>query len=108
MDNNEEFFYSENPQEIEKEKKKRNALHSLFPNLMGGKTDKTKYVLWNSKPKEDDKNIPKMPTTNTKSSIFLENEQKGLILRTRKKVANNQKNILNPYNNRNKQKLQLD
>ena len=44
MDNNEEFFYSENPQEIEKEKKKRSALHSLFPNLMGGKTDKTKYV----------------------------------------------------------------
>ena len=35
--NYEEFFYSEDPQEIEKEKKKRNALHSLFPNLMGGR-----------------------------------------------------------------------
>ena len=43
--NYEEFFYSEDPQEIEKEKKKRNALHSLFPNLMGGKEDRTNYVL---------------------------------------------------------------
>ena len=41
MDNSyEEFFYSENPQEIEKEKKKRNALHSLLPNLMGAKQTK--------------------------------------------------------------------
>ena len=54
MDNNEEFFYSENPQEIEKEKKKRSALHSLFPNLMGGKNDKTNYVLQKeNKPKEN-------------------------------------------------------
>ena len=55
MDNSyEEFFYSEDPQEIEKEKKKRSALHSLFPNLMGGKNDKTNYVLQKeNKPKED-------------------------------------------------------
>ena len=105
MDNNEEFFYSENPQEIEKEKKKRSALHSLFPNLMGGKTDKTKYVLWNSKPKEDDKNIPKMPTTNTKSSIFLENEQKGFNFENKKESSKQSINILNPYNNINKQKI---
>ena len=49
MDNNDEFFYSEDPQEIEKEKKKRSALHSLFPNLMGGKTDNTNYVLQKNK-----------------------------------------------------------
>ena len=108
MDNNEEFFYSEDPQEIEKEKKKRSALHSLFPNLMGGKTDKTKYVLWNNKPKEEAKNIPKMPTTNTKSSIFLENGQKGFNFENKKESSEQSINILNPYNNRNKQKLQLD
>lgn len=39
-----EFFYSNNPEEIEKEKKKRKALHSLFPNSMGTE-DKTNYVL---------------------------------------------------------------
>ena len=105
MDNNEEFFYSEDPQEIEKEKKKRSALHSLFPNLMGGKTDKTKYVLWNSKPKEEAKNIPKMPATNTKSSIFLENDQKGFNFENKKESSKQSINILNPYNNRNKQKI---
>ena len=48
MENNyEEFFYSEDPQEIEKEKNKRSILHSLLPNLMGGKEDKTNYVLIN-------------------------------------------------------------
>ena len=48
MENNyEEFFYSEDPQEIEKEKNKRSILHSLLPNLMGGKEDKTNYVLRN-------------------------------------------------------------
>lgn len=42
MENNyEEFFCSEDPQEIEKEKNKRSILHSLLPNLMGGKEDKT-------------------------------------------------------------------
>ena len=48
MENNyEEFFCSEDPQEIEKEKNKRSILHSLLPNLMGGKEDKTNYVLRN-------------------------------------------------------------
>ena len=106
MDNSyEEIFYSENPQEIEKEKKKRSALHSLFPNLMGSKADKTNYVLWNSKPKEEAKNIPKMPTINTKSSIFLENEQKGLIFGNWKESTKQSINTLNPYNNRNKQRI---
>ena len=75
---------------------------------MGGKTDKTKYVLWNNKPKEEAKNIPKMPTTNTKSSIFLENGQKGFNFENKKESSEQSINILNPYNNRNKQKLQLD
>ena len=83
MDNNEEFFYSEDPQEIEKEKKKRSALHSLFPNLMGGKTDKTNYVLqknktdsnthnWNIEP-DSSKNNRKNDTTveiNKKNNNF--------------------------------------
>ena len=40
-----EFYYSEDPQDIEK---KRNALHSFFPHLMGGKEDSTNYVLLNN------------------------------------------------------------
>ena len=66
--NYEEFFYSEDPQEIEKEKKKRNVLHSLFPNLMGGKEDRTNYVL-----KENNK--IKEPSANTKDPTFLESPQ---------------------------------
>ena len=50
MKNNyEEFFYSEDPKEIEKERKKRSASHSFFPNLMGGKEDRTNYVLQKNK-----------------------------------------------------------
>ena len=50
MKNNyEEFFYSEDPKEIEKERKKRSALHSFFPNLIGGKEDRTNYVLQKNK-----------------------------------------------------------
>ncbi len=41
----EEYFISEDPQEIEKEKGIRGALHSILPQLMGGAEDKTNYVL---------------------------------------------------------------
>lgn len=39
-----EFFHGENEQEIENEKRKKNSLIKLFPNLMGNK-DQTEYVL---------------------------------------------------------------
>ena len=41
---NQEFFYSEDPAEIEKEKKIRQVQHHYLPHLMGGKEDKVKYV----------------------------------------------------------------
>ena len=105
MDNSyEEFFYSENPQEIEKEKKKRNALHSLLPNLMGAKQTKQITCFGTANPKRR-QNILKMPTINTKNSIFLENEQKGLIFGNWKESTKQSINTLNSYNNRNKQRI---
>lgn len=92
MDNNyEEFFYSEDPQEIEKEKKKRNVLHSLFPNLMGGKEDRTNYVL-----KENNK--IKEPSANTKDPTFLENDQKEFNFESWKKST---KQIINNFDHKN-------
>lgn len=41
----EEYCCSYDPEELEKEKKKRSALHSIFPQLMGGMKDYTTYVL---------------------------------------------------------------
>lgn len=46
-DVNEEFCYSDSLEQLVEEKKKRGALHSIFPKLMGGTEDKTKYVLVN-------------------------------------------------------------
>ena len=89
--NYEEFFYSEDPQEIEKEKKKRNVLHSLFPNLMGGKEDRTNYVLKkNNKIKE--------PSANTKDPTFLENDQKEFNFESWKKST---KQIINNFDHKN-------
>ena len=53
MKNNyQEFFLSSNPKEIEQAKKKRSALISLFPKILGEK-DETTYVLLNEeKPKQ--------------------------------------------------------
>ena len=97
MENNyEEFFYSEDPQEIEKEKKKRNVLHSLFPNLMGGKEDRTNYVL-----KENNK--IKEPSTNTKDPTFLENDQKEFNFESWKKST---KQIINNIDHKNNTKTQ--
>ena len=89
--NYEEFFYSEDPQEIEKEKKKRNALHSLFPNLMGGKEDRTNYVL-----KENNK--IKGSSANTKDPTFLENDQKEFNFESWKKST---KQIINNFDHKN-------
>ena len=89
--NYEEFFYSEDPQEIEKEKKKRNVLHSLFPNLMGGKEDRTNYVL-----KENNK--IKEPSANTKDPTFLENDQKEFNFESWKKST---KQIINNFDHKN-------
>ena len=36
-----EFFYSEDPKTLETERKKRGALHAIFPHLMGGSEDHT-------------------------------------------------------------------
>ncbi len=41
----EETFFGYSQEEIESEKKRRNALHAFFPKLMGGYKDNTRYVL---------------------------------------------------------------
>lgn len=45
--NSQEFFWAESEEEAKKEKEKRAALHNIFPILMGGKEDKTQYVVRN-------------------------------------------------------------
>lgn len=42
-----EFYFAETQEEVTKEQEKRSALHSIFPILMGGKEDKTHYVVRN-------------------------------------------------------------
>ena len=42
-----EFYFAETQEEKEKEQRNRAALHSIFPLLMGGKEDKTHYVVRN-------------------------------------------------------------
>lgn len=42
-----EFYFAETQEEKEKEQRNRTALHSIFPILMGGKEDKTHYVVRN-------------------------------------------------------------
>ena len=65
MKNNyQEFFLSSNPKEIEQAKKKRSALISLFPKILGEK-DETTYVLLNEeKPKQ---------------SVFFEDKTTGIL-----------------------------
>ena len=109
MENNyEEFFCSEDPQEIEKEKNKRSILHSLLPNLMGGKEDKTNYVLRNygtGNNKSND-NITHTPNASakTKGAFLLENNHKEFNFESWKKNAKQTINNFNPNNNANTQK----
>lgn len=55
-----EYFYSDDPQEIENEKKKQQCYHNLFPLLMGDK-DETTYVLTNNG-KNEVNDIEEQPT----------------------------------------------
>lgn len=76
-----EFFISDNPEEIEKEKKKRQALHSFFPHSMGSE-DNTRYVLLgNNKPEPKVNNPfeqPKQESSNVKSTPDFGNDEKEL------------------------------
>ena len=76
-----EFFISDNPEEIEKEKKKRQALHSFFPHSMGSE-DNTRYVfLGNNKPEPKVNNPfeqPKQESSNVKSTPDFGNDEKEL------------------------------
>ena len=76
-----EFFYSNNPEEIEKEKKKRQALHSFFPHSMGSE-DNTRYVfLGDNKPEPKVNNPfeqPKQESSNVKSTPDFGNDEKEL------------------------------
>lgn len=56
-----EFYFAETQEEVTKEQEKRSALHSIFPILMGGKEDKTHYVVRNED--KTPKSIGKTPPT---------------------------------------------
>ena len=76
-----EFFISDNPEEIEKEKKKRQALHSFFPHSMGSE-DNTRYVLLGNNKSEPKVNNPfeqpKQESSNVKSTPDFGNDEKEL------------------------------
>lgn len=61
-----EFFYSESPEEIEKEKKKQASLRAIFPNLFDGEGDNTKYVLVKERNAENDEPGKISPSTSNK------------------------------------------
>lgn len=64
-----EFFYSENPEEIEKEKKKQASLRAIFPNLFDGEDDNTKYVLINAGNLNNDETGKKSLFTSNKKVV---------------------------------------
>ena len=88
MKNNyQEFFLSSNPKEIEQAKKKRSALISLFPKILGEK-DETTYVLLNEeKPKQ---------------SVFFEDKTTGIL---NSGVASNESKV--PKEQQDKQTLKV-
>ncbi|MBE6297810.1 MAG: hypothetical protein E7088_04860 [Bacteroidales bacterium] len=60
-----EFFYSEDPKTLETERKKRGALHAIFPHLMGGSEDHTSYILLS-----DNKKVEQFDNTTKKEEPF--------------------------------------
>lgn len=50
-------FISDDIEEIKKEQKKQQAIHSLLPSFMGSKNDETKYILLNDEKKKDSTSV---------------------------------------------------
>ena len=61
--NSQEYFFTDSQEEAKKEKEKRAALHSIFPILMGGKEDKTHYVVRNENKTPLSTEIPPIATS---------------------------------------------
>ena len=61
--NSQEYFFTDSQEEAKKEKEKRAALHSIFPILMGGKEDKTNYVIRNENKTPLSTEIPPIATS---------------------------------------------
>ena len=61
--NSQEYFFTDSQEEAKKEKEKRAALHSIFPILMGGKEDKTNYVIRNENKTALSTEIPPIATS---------------------------------------------
>ena len=61
--NSQEYFFTDSQEEAKKEKEKRAALHSIFPILMGGKEDKTHYVVRNENTTPLSTEIPPIATS---------------------------------------------
>ena len=62
--NSQEYFFADSQEEAKKEKEKRAALHNIFPILMGGKEDKTNYVIRNENKATPSTEIPSIATSN--------------------------------------------
>ena len=62
--NNQEYYFADSQEEAKKEKEKRAALHNIFPILMGGKEDKTNYVIRNENKATPSTEIPSITTSN--------------------------------------------
>ena len=60
----EEYFISEDPREIEKEKGIRGALHSILPQLMEGTEDKTNYILLKKEKTDNNVNLDNRQISN--------------------------------------------
>ena len=61
--NSQEYFFADSQEEAKKEKEKRAALHSIFPILMGGKEDKTNYIIRNENKTPLSTEIPPIATS---------------------------------------------
>ena len=64
-----EFYYAETKEEKEKEQKLRSALHAILPITMGGKEDKTNYVIRNENETRTSMETPPIVKNNPPSTI---------------------------------------
>ena len=66
-------FISDDIEEIKKEQKKQQAIHSLLPSFMGSKNDETKYILLNDEKKKE------AFDTVVRSRVFIRNKIKDAV-----------------------------
>lgn len=91
---NQEFYFANSEEEEKRERKKRAALHTIFPILMGGKEDKTNYVIRNENNSKSSANAVSIATS---SSVTTEQKDSNGGSNT-KKESTTFENPLNDFN----------